>query len=284
MFEHFLITRFNLLHMPGCSVPDRKTWIAWTNGRFSIFQNFCLPSIINQTNKKFKWLIYFDATTPSEFDDQINSLMRYDFIDICYANGYDDFQVKYSQDIQQRISSNTKWIITSRLDNDDCLHCQAIERIQKEFIPVDRFMISLTLGYVYSMESQKLSKYYYPMSPFISLIEKSGSVAGIFQKSHIAWDVLQLHIFKELYNRYFRKNEKRKVCFVLDDVLWIQLYHGGNVSNSFYKGFPVLCSKKLNDFGIDHTSQPSRIMDVFKYRCYSIWKRYFKASIVRLLS
>ena len=284
MFEHFLITRFNLLQMPNYSDPDQETWIAWTKTRFTIFQNFCFPSVLHQTNKNFKWLIYFDAATPSEFNDQIKELKQHDFIEVCYAKGYGDFQLKHIQDIQQKISSNTEWIITSRLDNDDCLHCRAIERIQKEFIPADQLMISLALGYIYNTESLKLSQYYYPMSPFISLIEKNGSILGIYQKSHTKWDVLQLHIFKELYNRYFKKKEERKVCFVLDDTLWMQLYHGRNVSNGFYKGLPVLRSKKINDFGIDRTSQPSRAIDIFKYISYSTWKRCLKVIIVRLFS
>ena len=284
MFEHFLITRFNLLQMTSYSAPDREAWIAWTKTRFAIFHDFCLPSVIHQTSKNFKWLIYFDEATPSEFDEPINQLKQHDFIDICYANGYDDFQLKHIRDIQQNILPNTEWIITSRLDNDDCLHGSAIERIQKEFIPKDQFMISLALGYIYDTESRKLSHYYYPMSPFISLIEKSDSIRGIYQKSHTKWDVLQLHIFKELYNRYCKEKEERKVTFVLDETLWMQLYHGGNVSNSFYKGLPALRSKKLNDFSLDITSQPSRLTDIFKYISYSTWMRCLKAIIVRILS
>jgi len=281
MFEHFLITRFNLLQAHTCFTPDHETWIAWTKRRFPVFLNFCLPSVVNQTNKNFKWLIYFDAATPSEFDDQINELRQYDFIDICYAKGNGDFQLKYTKDIQQKTASNTEWIITSRLDNDDCLHANAIERIQKEFILKDKFMISLAIGYVYHTEIQKLSQYYYLKSPFISMIEKSGSILGIYHKNHNRWEAMQTSIIKELYSRAFKREEKRKTCFIFDDTLWMQLCHGENLGNTFYRGLPVLDSKKLNDFGIDKTSQPSRYVDIFKYINPKIWWRNMLAVIFR---
>jgi hypothetical protein len=283
MFEHFVITVFNLLQFPKSRNLDTATWTAWTKDRFVIFQDYCLPSMIHQINKNFKWLIYFDAATPSEFDDQINNLKQYDFINICYANGYDDFQLRYCEDIRLKVSPAAKWIITSRLDNDDCIHRQAIQRIQDEFVPKDRFMVSLALGYVYDLESRKLSKYYYPAAPFSSLVEDREHISGIYHKDHTQWDILRLYIFKELYSRYFVKKEKWKASFVLDDALWMQICHQKNISNSFYRGFPVLKALKLNDFGISCTSQPSSISDIPKYCNYVIWKRYFKAICVRIL-
>jgi len=283
LFEHFIITQFNLLQFPKSSVSDSDSWILWTRKRFAIFRTYCLPSILHQTTKNFKWLIYFDVATPHEFDDQISELQQYDFIDICYADKYNDFNFKYMKDVRQKASSDTQWIVTSRLDNDDCLHCCAMERIQESFVPKDKFMISLAFGYVLDMESRNLSKYYYPMSPFISLVEKNtDSIWGIYHKSHASWD-LRLYIFKELYNRYFIKKEKRNVCFILDEVLWIQLYHKENVSNSFYRGFPVLRSKDLNVFGIDIISAAASFWKIPGYFSYLWWKRYCKALIIRIL-
>jgi len=284
MFEHFIITQFNLLQFPKSPVSDNNSWILWTKKRFAIFQAYCLPSMLQQTNKNFKWFIYFDIATPSDFDEQISELQQHDFIEICYADKYDEFNSRYLQDIRQKVSPKTQWIITSRLDNDDCLHCRAIERIHKAFVPKDRFMISLALGYVYDMKYRKLSKYYYPMSPFISLIENnSDSICGIYHKSHGSWG-LKLNIFKELYNRYFVKKDKRKVCFVLYEALWMQLYHNENVSNSFFRGRPVLRSKDLTNYGINDISVSSSLKEIPQYFNYVWWKRYLKALIVRALS
>ena len=284
MFEHFLITQFNLLQFPNSTNTDRESWVDWTQKRFAIFQHFCLPSLVHQTNKNFKWLIYFDAATPSEFDEQISELKQYQFINICYVDGYNDFLLKYICDIRRIVSPDTEWMITSRLDNDDLLHCHAIDRIQGEFIPKDQFMISLISGYVYDMESQKMSKYYYPMSPFISIIERNGpSVLGIYHRFHSTWKCLRLYIFKEIYRHFFVNRMQRTVCFIIDKPLWIQLYHGENVSNSFYRGFPVLSAKNLKDFGINQISRSSSIKDIFKYYNYVWWKRYIKATIVRIV-
>ena len=285
MFEHFIITQFNLRQFPNSLNTDLETWTLWTRKRFGIFQTYCLSSMIKQSVQNFKWLIYFDVATPSEFDEQISALKHYDFIDVCYADGYSDFHNKYLIDIQQKTPFDTQWIITSRLDNDDCLHFRAIERIQKEFVPKDKFMISLAMGYVYDMEIKKLSKYCYPMSPFISCVEENKkSAVGIYHKCHGAWN-LKLCMLKELYNRYFEKKQKKQnVCFVIDQVLWIQLYHKENVSNNFYRGFPVLRSIDLTDYGISSISVSSSFWKIYKYYNYVIWKRYIKALIINAIT
>jgi len=284
-FEHFIITRFNLRQFSNVFDSDNEAWILWTRKRFAIFQEYCLPSILQQSTKNFKWLIYFDTATPPEFNNQILRLQQYDFIEICYADGYADFQLKHMRNIRLKIHSDTQWIITSRLDNDDCLHHRAMERIQKEFVPQDQFMVSLTSGYVYDMESRKLSKYYYPRSPFISLIEKNTDSAwGIYHRNHTAWNQLKMPIFSELRKRYFLEKEKWNTCFVLDEVLWMQLYHKENVANSFYNGFPVLKPQNLNDFGINIISAPSSFWSIKKYfRNYFWWKYYINAVIIRAL-
>ena len=282
-FEHFLITRFNLQKFHRSFNPDNEKWIAWIKRRFTIFQNYCLPSVANQTNKNFRWLIYFDTMTPPEIDNYINELRQYDFIEICYANGSEDFFIKYLSDIQEKIKKETEWIITSRLDNDDCLHSSVIDRIQNEFIPSDKYMISFALGYVYDTEIQKLSQYYYLKSPFISLIEKKDSLLGIYHKNHNRWDTMQVSIFKELYYLCMNKKVKRTACFILDNTLWMQVCHGENLGNNFYRGRPVLYSKKLNDFGIDRVALASRGIDYFKYINLKIWWRCLYAIIFKKL-
>jgi len=282
-FEHFVITRFNIRQFSNVINSDNESWVLWTRKRFAIFQEYCLPSILNQSTKNFKWLIYFDVDTPVEFEEQILKLQQYDFIEVCYANKYENFQLNYMKDIRLKTSHDTLWVITSRLDNDDCLHHRAIERIQKEFITKDQFMISLSSGYVYDKKSRKLSKYYFPRSPFISLIEKNtDSANGIYYRKHPAWKQLKTSVFKELYKKYFIEKEKWNVCFVFDEVLWMQLYHAENLANSFYNGFPVLQPKDLNNFGVNIISVSSSFWSISKYfRNYFWWKYNIMAFFFR---
>lgn len=67
MYEHFVITKFNLRKYCIC-IEDINDWIEWTRDRIFLFKTYCLPSFLNQTNKNFTWLIYFDKNTPIEFN------------------------------------------------------------------------------------------------------------------------------------------------------------------------------------------------------------------------
>ncbi len=278
-FKHFLITQFNLRSFPK-GVKGNENWIKWTKKRIDIFKTYCLPSILNQSNKDFSWLIYFDKDTPIEFSYIISELKRYSFIYPCFTSGFEGFNLQYINDIKKIIAADTKWMITTRMDNDDCFEKDAINTIQKHFRKSDEFLISLSSGYTLNLQDNFLSHYYYPMSPFISLIELTEKpvIKGIFFNLHTEWDGLRLVIFKEILKR------NNKSIFILDKPYWIQLVHGENVSNTAKRGFPVLYDKCLKNFGIPNKSKKQSILQIYKYYNYVIWKRYLKAMIVKCFS
>jgi Putative rhamnosyl transferase len=282
-FNHFLITQFNLRNFPKSSNTAQDQWLNWTRNRIALFKEYCLPSILNQTNKNFCWLIYFDLYTPSEFMPLIKELEQYGFINVCYCDGSEDFFKNYFQEVKKRIKPGNQWVMTTRLDNDDALHRNAIEIIQQNFIEKDKFLISLASGYVLDVERNVLAHYFYPMSPFISLIEAiSNEPVGIFAKSHSQWPSLRLFVLKEIYIEFFSRS-KRQSRFILKDPLWIQIFHGKNVSNSFYRGLPVLTSKHLFEFGIDFSTLKMTLDELPKFWKYVIWKWYLKCWIIKMI-
>ena len=56
------------------------------------------------------------------------------------------------------------------------------------------------------------------------------------------------------------------------------------MSNSFYRGLPVIKKRSLRDFGLESENTPSNWTELSKYSNYVKWKRYFKSTIVRLLT
>lgn len=277
MFKHFIITQFNLRKFPSGAKAEAD-WVNWTQDRIKLFDSYCLPSFLNQSNKNFTWLIYFDSKTPQKFNDLLKKLDEVSFVKLCFADSFNHFMVKYTEDIK-KLSSNTEWIITSRCDNDDALQKDAVNTIQNNFIQKDEFLISLASGYTLSIADNTLAHYYYPMSPFISLIEstKKAELKGIFYKEHTRWDELRLGITTEL----LKKNKKS--VFVLEKPYWIQVIHGKNVSNNFKRGLPVIKTKDLSsDFGINIQTRKQSIFKITDYYHYVLWKRYFKSSVVRL--
>ena len=282
-YSHFIITQFNLRNFPKSDNNDYENWLKWTRNRIELFKEYCLPSIINQSCTEFRWLIYFDTDTPVEFNDFLNELSSYTFMNICYCKGTEDFNANYIQEIKIRAGKSVKWIITTRIDNDDCLNKDAIKLIQNNFVERHKFIISLASGYALNINDRTLSHYFYPMSPFISLIEEnSDEIKGVFEKGHTKWDSLRLFIFKEIWFEYCNK-KARKSRFILSKPLWIQTVHDKNVSNSFYRGFPVLRIKDLNEFSINYSTNKLSINKIRKYYNYVIWKRYLKCLIVKLI-
>jgi len=282
-YSHFIITLFNLRNFPKSNNHDYDNWVKWTRDRIELFKEYCLPSLINQSCKAFKWLIYFDTDTPEEFNEFLKELSLFSFIDICYSKGITDFTENYIQEVKKRTGKSIKWIITTRIDNDDSLHKDAIKIIQESFVEKNKFLISLASGYILNINDRTLSHYYYPMSPFISLIEASDNeIKGVYETEHTKWDSLRLSVFKEIRLEYFNK-EARKSRFILNKPLWIQTVHGENVSNSFYRGVPVLKKKNLTDFSINYSTNRLSIKIFRKYFNYVGWKRYLKSLIIKVI-
>lgn len=281
-YSHFLITQFNLRNFPlADNNDDYEKWLNWTKERLNLFLKYCLPSVLNQTCKEFIWLLYFDSDTPREVREFIQDLRKYSFINICYSNGVEDFNKNYIKEVRSRTGSSVRWIMTTRIDNDDCLHKDAIITIQKNFIEKHKFLISLASGYILDTERRIMSHYFYPMSPFISLIEdKSIETEGVFAKGHTKWNALRLFIFREIWIEHL--NKKARISrFILKNPMWIQTVHGRNVSNNFYRGFPVIKELDLTEFSVGFKNRKQSLRIIGKYYNYVMWKRYFKCMVIR---
>ena len=282
-FVHFIITQFNLRNFPLSDAEGYENWIKWTRNRIDLFRKFCLPSMINQTCKDFTWLLFFDSETPPEFDGFIESLKSHKFIEICRSYGINDFYAGYFDEINKRLTENAGWIITTRIDNDDVLHRDAVKTIQLNFEEKHKYLISLASGYILNTADNRMSHYFYPMSPFISLIENTGnSPSGVFEKGHTKWDELRLFVFREIWHEFFRPG-KRKSRFILKRPMWIQIVHGENVSNSFIRGLPVLREIDPGDFSLSFRNKKQTLRTLPSYFNYVMWKRYFKCLIIKTI-
>jgi hypothetical protein len=282
-FAHFIITQFNLRNFPRSSNAAYDDWVAWTRARIGLFEAYCLPSVLQQRNRNFRWLLFFDQETPAEFMPFIEKWGRNELVEICYSNGTDDFYASYIDEIKFRMPTDCSWLITSRIDNDDCIHQDYVDRVQQYARFRHRYMVSLASGYTLDLNKKRLSHYFYPSSPFISLVESTSErLMGVHCKGHSEWNQLRLWVYRELRTALFAEKQ-RMTSFVLDKPLWIQVIHGKNVSNSFYRGLPVIREKTLQEFGLEMNTQAVSLKKIGKYFHYVIWKRYLKCLTVKLL-
>jgi hypothetical protein len=244
MFKHFVITRFNVVYNIGVFKKDKKghetQTNAWLEARFDLFERFCFPSVINQTNIDFYWVVLFSANTPEKYKKKIagysNTFNK--FIPLYLDDGADSEWGIYLDNVKTEISKHLDnsdlYIITSRIDNDDAFHKNMIQCVQDEFAAQDDLFLSYNTGLQYDMEHNLLSRITFPRNAFISRIEKikGGNFSTVFATTHL------------------KAHKVAKVKYINTYPLWLQLIHPGNIYNSFRTKDILILYKSISNFNI----------------------------------
>lgn len=258
--KHYLITMFNLrLTWGGVDYASDSSYLTT---RFDLFEKYTFPSVKNQTNQNFEWLVLFSESTPQKFKDKIEEYtgVMKNFVPLYIA---DKDAPQFRQVICKYIMVNTKdeCIVTSRCDNDDVLSKHFIEKVQAN-VRTDEgeYIVSFPNGYQYDEKSKILRKYYFPTSHFTTLVTQNA------QKS--IYDFLHMEIL-----------DKCNVKMVEQEPLWIEVIHAGNVYNcmgtvDFRK---YVKSYNLQDeFTVALSGNCSEVHLICMYLYFAIHKLYVK--------
>ncbi len=238
MFKHFLITRFNLKKSDWKTNKKNKAILTdkWHRNRFKLFTDYCFPSVASQTNKNFDWVVFFDKSTTKEFRDIVSNLEKElpNFKPI-YIDGMDQFLPATQEYIGK---FNEEYIITTGIDNDDCISKHFIEEIQKRFDQQEFMALDFVDGYTIQTQSEiKIGKKLHQYNPFISLFEKNENPKTIRDRSHRNW-----------------KKEKN-VLQIRGTKIWSSVIHPENKVNEFTGYGDVDIDKFFEDFSINTVQQ-----------------------------
>ena len=162
--QHFVITRFNVN-----IGPHRRTWDdAWLEARFELFKEYCFPSMRSQTSQHFSWLIFFAASSRPTIERFLSGLPAMPNLHPVFTDLV--FGAAATRDaVIDRHDGVSGQLMTTRLDCDDALRSDFVERLQAVRLERPREVLNFPLGYQVSQGRFYLS--YDPVNTFCTLVE-----------------------------------------------------------------------------------------------------------------
>lgn len=232
-FEQYLLTRFCVNVWQGANGSGFKTVFgrdfpmapdAWMEHRLDLFERFCAPSIANQDEKNFVWLLFVDPLTPQKYLDEIKRIVG-DSVEMILLKA-DRTLMTFapsgsvaSKAIKARLKKETEWVLTSRADNDDMLDRQYIQLIQQRATAEQRkLIIDIPHGYLYRPPNELQLRHHTNGSPFVSFLEPAiGPIKTVISVQHT-------------------QTGKLGPMVTIGGRRWIRTYHEGNAASRWTAG------------------------------------------------
>jgi len=272
--RHFIITRFNLSRSGWKADKNNEQIVLnedWLEARFSLFETFCYPSVKAQVNLNFEWLVYFDRQTPDLFKDRVRKYeSEFRQFKPRFIDGMDNLLREVKADISY---IKTDLVITSRLDNDDCLSSDYVATIQETVSRSGMRAGVIDFPKGYCLKIEPVFKLFYSIqysNAFLSFVEPFNS--------------------KEALKTVFHRNHtelafKVKTIQVCNKALWMQTIHGRNVLNQA-QGFEMDLHQIPKDFGLQHIQLTrlhgwQRIKEFYLLRPLYLTKKSIKNLVIR---
>lgn len=231
MFNHYLITRFNLRADNWDVTKNNEQLLTdeWMDNRMWLFENFCFPSVVAQTNQIFEWLLYFDTNTKEVYKNRIVILLaNHKNVKVFFVDAMPSFKPELLKYIAQE-TKEKPYLITTRIDNDDSIHVDFINEVQKQFNQQEYRAIDFIKGYSLQIEPNFiLGKKEQLFNPFISLIEKNDNPKTAFHQDH----------------RYWKRD--KKVTQLGEKRMWLSIIHQRNKVNKF-DGYGIVKWENIKD-------------------------------------
>lgn len=207
---HCIITRFNIptLGREGMIRASPN----WLRNRFSYFDRFCFPSVQAQSVQNFRWLIYFDVETSDIYRERAAAYERQmPNLKLRYGNLEDFSLERIQQDVRDYAGREGKWVVTTRLDNDDAIARDFVKIVQSHTIEGTRQVLNITSGYVWWQG--RVYRHRHRSNAFASVSESPSDLSTVFSRPHM--ELSSLAPLKQ----------------ITTDAGWMQVIHGENVSN-----------------------------------------------------
>ena len=266
--HHYILTRFNLFLWHKDKEGNKVRSSLWLEHRFMLFEQYCLPSIANQTCMAFEWIVLFDSKTPDKFKERIRELqtkcsqMKPVFVEPEKGRFFAEM---FRKEVANRLAHSPGRVLTTYLDNDDALDLHFVEDIQRRVteLPNGTF-IYYTEGYQLFTDHKYLMRIHYKRNHFASVVEDATVMKTIYgYGSHY----------------YIDKIPGAKIEYVKSLPMWCEVIHEKNMGNdAYFLGARMVKDEcvLINDFGLQEEVRHSAGLYLFRFL-----PRYFKTFIRR---
>ena len=242
-YQHFIIIRFSLAF--SSENMQNMNYILDENRlekRFKLFENICLPSLINQIKKDNVYIIInITNNLPEKWKNRLKELINdHSFIQIQEFDNTinENFRTcLHNKFLEKYINPDTKIIATSRIDDDDALTPNFTDIISK-FMSLTYInnILSLSSGYFYNTINKKCSIVNVKLLAIgLTLIQAVNQYErfpyGIYSCEHTRWD-------------------KFTKCIYLNNVKYLRTVHDTNNSTKNGLSTRVPSNNQINNLSI----------------------------------
>ena len=208
-----VITRFSLITF-GREYAYRMA-PRWLEGRFDLFERYCLPTIAAQTQQDFIWLVLFDEGTPGWARERIAQCQQVRPFTPLYLGQFD--AAGWARMVRDAIGAPVpdRLILTSNIDNDDGVAADYIARVQDAALREWRgetFAVNAPWGLVRT--GRRLFLHYHPSCAFTNMVEAD---TPLFRTT--------------MTTRHNDLPLQMRLVQLAGGPGWLQVVHGNNVSN-----------------------------------------------------
>lgn len=129
-YKHFLITRFNI-PLWRTKEKDPIHNLDYLKYRMQLFEDYCFPSVRQQTNQNFVWLCLFDVNTPEEIKKRLAELHQ-DYNNFCplYLDVNENITISQSIiDKRKKYDEINARISMAEVSRDDREYVEKVQRL-----------------------------------------------------------------------------------------------------------------------------------------------------------
>ena len=245
MIHHFILTRYSLSLWSRDKNNHTINKEQWLQERQQLFEQYCLPSMKEQTCKNFEWILLCDEKTPSLYINRLKELKQICpqiYVVVIKSQFAWKFAQVFREIVRKRLvereAKSGDVCLTTYMDNDDMLSPKYVQKIQEIADDMNyNTFISFDYGKQYFTEIDVTTRIYYPNNHFVTLVEGVENVRTCYgYGSHF----------------YLEKSGVAKVHHISDkdELMWTEVIHKDNVDNDVKMTLNtrILRGKAMNRF------------------------------------